>query len=67
MPSDQTGQLQAKIDNLEAELRTASRDLTSSRDSTKYDVEIARLTKERDLTRYSSTNFIMNQLNAFKS
>ena len=45
------GQLQSKIDNLETELRSAHRELTSSRDSSKYDVEIARLTKERDLTR----------------
>ncbi len=56
------GQLQSKIDNLEAELRTASRDLSSSRDSTKYDVEIARLTKERDLTRYSPIQFITIQV-----
>ena len=41
-------QLQSKIDNLEAEVRSASRDRG---ESSRYDVEIARLTKERDLAR----------------
>lgn len=45
--------LQAKIDNLEAELRSANREMASSnRDTGKFDVEISRLSKERDLTRY---------------
>ena len=41
-------QLQSKIDYLEAEVRSASRDRG---ESSRYDVEIARLTKERDLAR----------------
>jgi hypothetical protein len=42
-------QLQTKIDNLEAELRSANRDRG---DASRFDVEIARLTKERDLARF---------------
>ncbi len=45
--------LQAKIDTLEAEIRAANREMaSSSRDTGKFDAEIARLSKERDLTRY---------------
>lgn len=45
--------LQTKIDTLESEIRAANREMaSSSRDTGKFDAEISRLTKERDLTRY---------------